>query len=139
MRRKMIATVAFGLVACGGGSGTNPSPTPSAPTTASRPSSTATIKILVPEKGATFAENDVPVRLELTGGKIVPQVSNKLTPNEGHVHLKLDGVTITILGTLHETLEDVSAGPHLLEVEFVAVDHGKFNPPVTDTTTFTVQ
>ena len=139
MRRltAMLATVAL-LGACGG----NAEPTPSPP--GERPSSPATLTIVEPAPGAEVDGDNVPVRLELEGGTIVEEVSPELTPTEGHVHLALDGETITLLGTLEENLAALAGGPlepgqHILEAEFVAKDHGFFIPRVTSTVTFTVR
>jgi hypothetical protein len=84
------------------------------------------------------------VRLELTGAKITKAVTTNLRPDEGHMHLRLDGETITVLGGLDENLADLlgrplEAGPHLLEAEFVASDHGPFDPRVTVSVPFTVK
>jgi hypothetical protein len=81
---------------------------------------------------------DVTVRVELTGARLIEEVSTDLAPDEGHIHLSLDGETITLLGTLEEVIPDVPPGPHLLEVEFVAADHGPFNPRVLQTVSFEV-
>jgi len=136
----MLATVAL-LGACGEGGG-NAEPTPSPP--GERPSSPATLTIVEPAPGAEVDGDSVPVRLELEGGTIVEEVSPELTPTEGHVHLALDGETITLLGTLEEDLATLAGGPlepgqHILEAEFVAKDHGFFIPRVTSTVTFTVR
>jgi hypothetical protein len=54
------------------------------------------------------------------------------------MHLRLDGRTITLLGSLEEDIPGVTPGPHLLEAEFVASDHGPFSPRVISSVTFTV-
>jgi hypothetical protein len=128
----VAASTALILVGCGSGDGSSSG-------SGSRPSSTAGLKILEPQPGAIVSNGDVVVRLELTGGTITSQVSTNLKPDEGHVHLKLDGRTITLLGGLQETLHDVTPGLHVLEAEFVASDHGPFDPRVLTTVTFTAQ
>jgi hypothetical protein len=80
----------------------------------------------------------VTVRLQLTGGRITNQVSTNLQPSVGHIHLKLDGRTITLLGSLEEVIPGVTPGQHVLEAEFVAADHGPFDPRVISTATFTM-
>jgi hypothetical protein len=60
------------------------------------------------------------------------------------MHLRLDGKTITILGGLDENLAELlgrppAAGPHLLEAEFVASDHGPFDPRVVASVPFRVR
>jgi hypothetical protein len=128
--------VAFVLVACGGG---GPSDQTSPPTSLARPSSSATLSIVVPEPGATIQGGSLAVQLDLVGGRIIKQVSTNLKPDEGHIHLKIDGRTITLLGSLEETIPAVALGPHILEAEFVAADHGPFNPRVLATVTFTTE
>lgn len=137
MRLKAVAALvlAVGLAACNGG-GSDQTGTPTAP---SRPRSTAKLSILEPEPGTTIQGATVTVRLELRGGRITKQVSTDLKPDEGHVHLKLDGRTITLLGTLEETIPNVPLGQHILEAEFVAADHGPFDPRVLATVTFTAE
>jgi hypothetical protein len=121
------------MAACSSGEGTDGPPTAQA-----RPSSDATLAILEPQPGDMVPGGDVTVRLELDGGRITEQVTTNLRPDEGHIHLKLDGRTITLLGSLDEVVPDVPAGQHVLEAEFVAADHGPFDPRVLSTVTFTV-
>jgi hypothetical protein len=58
-------------------------------------------------------------------------------PNEGHVHLILDGRLVSMTSSTDQTLP-LSPGTYRLEAEFVAVDHGPFDPPVTASVTFRV-
>jgi hypothetical protein len=94
-----------------------------------------------PAPGATLSGDSVPVVLELQGARIVEEVSTDLRPDEGHIHLNLDGEALTLLGGLEEDLaefkgEPLEPGQHILEAEFVAADHGFFLPRVIETTTF---
>jgi len=104
-----------------------------------RPSTTARLEILSPRPGQEFQGDpaDVPVTLRLTGGKIVAFTSSRLVPNEGHVHLILDGRLVSMTSSSDQTLP-LSPGTYRLEAEFVAVDHGPFDPPVTASVTFRV-
>lgn len=138
-------TLALGLtaVACGGGNDPpeDRSPTPDA---AGRPSSPAELTILEPEPGSVTPAGSIPVRLRLENAELVEQVTTDITPDEGHVHLSLDGEVLTLLGGLEEDLselaeEPLEPGPHLLEAEFVAADHGFFSPRVITSVTFTVE
>lgn len=132
-----IAGALLVLAACGSDAppepadGTSPSPP------LVRPSSTGSIAIVAPTPGQVV-EGDVRVRVELTGATLIEEVSTDLAPDEGHIHLSLDGETVTLLGSLDEVIPDVPPGPHLLEVEFVAADHGPFNPRVLQTVSFEV-
>ena len=139
MRRPLLfalaAVLLVGLAACPG-SDPEPNPTPT-PSQSARISSTAKVSILEPTTGAVIQGSEVRVRIELTGGRVVPQVSMNLKPDEGHIHLLLDGRVVQLLGSLDETIKDVAAGQHLLQVEFVAADHGPFSPRVLAAVSFT--
>jgi hypothetical protein len=132
--RGLAAATLAALAACGSGGGRA---TQTISPAAVRPHSAATIRIVSPEPGATVPRTGVVVRVELQGGRIVQQTSTNLRPDEGHIHVKLDGTLIDILAGLERPLPPLAPGPHIVEVEFVAVDHGPFNPRVIATVTFT--
>jgi hypothetical protein len=125
--------LAVTLSACGGGAGeaTNGG--------GDRPASTASIRILQPEPGAVVPADDVVVEVELTGATLVEEATTRVEPDEGHIHISVDGETITLLGGLREEVPGLEPGTHLLEVEFAAGDHGPFEPPVIESVTFTVE
>jgi hypothetical protein len=104
-----------------------------------RPSSTARVTILSPRPGQVFRGNpaEVPVRVRLTGGRIVPLTSTNLVPNEGHLHVSLDGALESMTSNLGTDLR-VGPGSHSVTVEFVAADHAPFSPRVRTTVRFTV-
>ena len=108
---------------------------------AKRPSSTATLTILSPRPGEVFhgAKVTVPVRLRLQGGRIVPFTSTKIVPNEGHIHLFLDGNLVSMTYGLRHSIHDVPPGAYRLTAEFVAVDHVPWNPRVRETVRFRVE
>jgi hypothetical protein len=120
------------LVACDGDGDGN------APTPAARPSSSATIRIVQPEPGETIEGGRVDIEVELTGATLVEEATTQIRPDEGHIHLALDGETIDLLAGLEETI-DVEPGTHLVEVEFAAGDHGPFDPRVVQSVTFAVE
>jgi hypothetical protein len=132
----LAAAVAVVMAACGSGGGSSDSSPPTTPVT--RPSSTAQLVIASPTPGETVTGPTVHVKLNLQGAKITKVVSTNLKPDEGHIHLRLDGRTITLLGSLEQDIPGVTPGPHLLEAEFVAADHGPFFPRVISSVTFTV-
>ena len=107
-----------------------------------RPSSTARIFIESPRPGHIYRARgelaEVPVRLRLVGGRIVPFTSTKLVPNTGHIHVYLDGALVQMTTTLRRHVA-MLPGHHTLRVEFVAVDHAPFNPDVQDTVSFVVK
>lgn len=105
-----------------------------------RPSSTAELSILAPKPGEQFEDGtDVVVRLELDGATISKTVTKNIEPDTGHIHIRLDAKTVTLLGSLEQTLPEVGEGRHVIEAEFVAADHGPFDPRVIETTNFVVR
>jgi len=104
-----------------------------------RPSTRATVEILSPRPGQVFHGNPahVPVRVRVVGGKVVRFTSQNLVPDEGHVHLFVDGALVSMTYTLQRTVS-VLPGHHRLQAEFVAVDHGPFDPRVLASVPFQV-
>ena len=104
-----------------------------------RPASQARLEIVSPRPGQVFQADpaDVQVHLRLIGGRIVGFTSSRLVPNGGHVHLILDGRLVSMTSSTDQTLA-LSPGTYRLKAEFVAVDHGPFDPPVTASVTFSV-
>lgn len=134
MRRSITcAILAVALVGCGRGAYLGGD--------ATRPASTATLAITEPTPGARLAADKAIVKLVLTGGRVLEKASKTITPDTGHIHVRLNGTTLTLLAGLEFDLAALNKGPlekkqHILEAEFVAADHGFFNPRVIVTTTF---
>jgi hypothetical protein len=133
----LAATLSLVLVSSGacGGSGSD---TGSASTLA-RPSSTGQLTIVSPTDGEVFHDPTVPVKVKLTGARVVPATTTNIVPDEGHLHLTLDGNIVTMNFTTTDQLTDVTPGLHTLQVEFVASDHLPFDPRVIEQVTFEVQ
>ncbi len=131
--RTLVVAVVFavGAAACGGGGDDGAAP-PDA-----RPSSTAVLAIVDPANEATVPPGPLNVRLDLQGARIVDAATTVLRPDEGHVHLNLDGKLVSMAYGLEQQV-DVTPGIHQLVAEFVAGDHAPFNPRVTVTRTFAV-
>jgi hypothetical protein len=108
------------------------------PPAAVRPRSTASISFAEPTPDQTVMGNTLDVRLRLDGGAIVQSSSTTLTPNTGHIHVYVDGaiVSMTYGDEQRIAIGDLEPGPHVLEAEFVAADHGPFNPRVMAITQF---
>jgi hypothetical protein len=104
-----------------------------------RPSTAAQLEITSPTAGEVFRGGPVTVdvTMRLEGGQVVPFTSLRLVPNEGHIHLYLDGALVSMATGLSAEVT-AQPGPHQLVAEFVAVDHGPFDPPVRATVTFSV-
>ena len=134
--RSLTLGLALALTACSGGS--SPSATVAA-TASQRPSSTAKVTIVSPTNGEVVKGPDVVVKVDLTGAKIVQATSTDLRPDEGHIHVSLDGQLVTMTSGTETTIPDVAPGHHVVQVDFVANDHGPFFPNVVAVTSFEVK
>lgn len=103
-----------------------------------RPASTATLTIRRPAAGEDAHGAQVEVVMELTGGRVIDTATTTLTPDTGHIHLSLDGrlVSMTYGVVQLVDLTGLTPGSHTLRAEFVAADHGPFNPRVASTVRF---
>jgi hypothetical protein len=123
------------MAACGGGSpSTGASPT----TPTARPSSSATIEFISPTNGDVVRSDRVKVKLSLQGARIVPQTTTNIRPDEGHIHLLVDGTIVSMNYGLEDTI-GVKPGQHVLRAEFVAADHRPFDPRVFTEVVFEVK
>jgi len=107
-------------------------PTPVAAPSSSlgpRPASPATVEIVEPTANSTVTGTSVHVVLKLTGGTIVQQTTTAIKPDEGHVHLYVNNVLVSMNYGLEQDLP-VQPGTIVLKAEFVASDHAPFNPRV---------
>ncbi len=103
-----------------------------------RPHSTATLQILEPLPGSVITNTKLRVRLALNGGRIIQETTTRLAPDEGHIHLLVDGQIVSMTYGLDQEV-DVAKGAHLLQAEYVANDHFPFNPRVIVVSTIVVQ
>jgi hypothetical protein len=132
----VLGVLVLGTSACtGGGASASPTTGSASP----RTSSTAKLAILSPKTGSVVHGTTVDVRLSLEGAHIVKATSTNLRPDEGHVHLILDGQLISMNYSLTNQITDVSPGHHLLQAEFVANDHFPFDPRVIAVSSFQVK
>jgi hypothetical protein len=108
------------------------------PPAAIRPRSTATLSFVEPTPNQVVTGSTLDVRLRLDGGRIVQGSSTTLTSDTGHIHLFVDGaiVSMTYGREQRVPLGGLEPGPHVLQAEFVAADHGPFDPRVTATEQF---
>jgi hypothetical protein len=105
-----------------------------------RPSTTGSLEFVSPRQDQVFHGDptSILVELRLDGATVVPTSSLRLEPNEGHIHLALDGSLVSMTTGL-EARMSASPGSHELQAEFVAIDHQPFDPRVIATVTFVVQ
>jgi hypothetical protein len=131
----LLTTLTAVAAACGGAI----TPThPTIPSTGPRPSSPATVEIVQPDQGATISGETLHVVLKLNGATIVQQTSTTIRPDEGHVHLYVNNVLVSMNYGLEQDLP-VTPGSTVLRAEFVAADHAPFSPRVwSDEIVFTV-
>ena len=128
-RRIHLVVLAVGLVlgACGGGDdagGSGDSDSPSA-ASAERPTTTTRIQIETPTPNEVTGP-DVVARITLIGGRVVQRTTGKLTPDEGHIHVTVDGKLVSMAYQNEQAINGLTAGQHSIEAEFVAVDHAPF-------------
>ena len=127
-RRGLLLSLALALAATGcTGDGA-----PSHPTIAStgpRPSSPATVEIVSPAPSTTVEGDTLHVALRLNGGTLVPQTTTVIRPDEGHVHLYVNNVLVSMNYGLEQDIP-VQPGSTVLKAEFVAADHAPFSPRV---------
>ncbi len=116
------------LAACAG-PGSDSSPTAAATTAGSRPSSPAVVSILEPKNGAVVTGPTLHIVLSLQNAVIVKQTSTDIRPDQGHLHLFVDNVLVSMNYGLVQDLP-VHKGTYVLKAEFVASDHAPFNPRV---------
>jgi hypothetical protein len=103
-----------------------------------RPTTPARIAIDSPAPNEVTGAN-VTLRLRLTGGKVVPRTSGKLSPTEGHIHVMLDGKLVSMAYGTTQDLNGLKPGPHIVQAEFVATDHRPFVNRQVAAVSFTVK
>lgn len=135
-RHALIVAAALVLAACGssadGGNGATGS-------TSDRPSSTAKLSIVTPKVGEVVHGSSVDLRVKLRGARLVPATTTHIVPDEGHLHVILDDMLISMTQGLEQTIPDVPPGDHRITVEFVASDHAPFDPRVVSVVAFEVK
>lgn len=141
-----LALAALVLTGCSGGgsssggqSGSGQATTTAGDTTAAdRPASTGKLAIEAPRNGQVVKGANLTLKVDLTGAKVVPATTTKITPDQGHLHVILDGKLISMNYGLSEKLPRLAPGTHVIQVEFVASDHLPFDPRVMTQAAFQV-
>jgi hypothetical protein len=135
-RASIAAALALALAACAPGQSQSTGvPSSLGP----RPSSPAHVAIVQPTRNSTLTGTTVHVVLKLTGATIVSQTTTAIRPDEGHLHLYVDNLLVSMNYGLEQDIT-VPAGTHVLKAEFVASDHAPFDPRVwSSETIFTVR
>lgn len=131
IRRLSVLSAAVLAVAC--------SRQPAASPSMARPSSPASVEIIQPAPSTTVTGTSVHVVLRLTGARIVTETTTNLRPDEGHVHLYVNNLLVSMNYGLEQDLP-VQPGTLVIKAEFVAADHAPFSPRVWSAeTVFTVR
>jgi hypothetical protein len=129
MMRRLTTLVVVGMLAllpaCGGSG------------SASRPRTNAQLQIINPAANATTGPN-VDLRFSLEGATVAPPTTLKLVPNQGHIHVSIDGKLISMSYGLTQPVNNVTPGTHTLQAEFVANDHQPFANRVLAAVVFSV-
>jgi len=125
----LLTGIALFAAACGGGSGS---------ATTARPHTAAKLLILSPTPNDVTGP-DVPVQFQVDGATVSPPQKNRLTPNEGHIHVTLDGKLVAMSFGTRTELSGLDPGVHTLQAEFVANDHLPFADRVITIVLFTVK
>lgn len=137
-----LALCTVALVAAGCSSGTTATTSGAAPTSTStpRPSTNATLEILSPSPNARTGP-EVRVIMRLDNAHLAPatQTGGAVRPDEGHIHLSVDGQLVAMPLRLAEPLPPLRPGPHTVQAEFVATDHLPFDNRVVAAVTFDVR
>jgi hypothetical protein len=130
-----MGAVALLLASCASGAAPSSAPAGSPAASGSRPSSPAVVGIVQPVSGSTVTGTSIHVVLSLTGATIVTTTSTDIRPDQGHVHLYVDNVLVSMNYGLEQDLP-VTPGTYVLKAEFVASDHAPFNPRVVSPEVF---
>jgi hypothetical protein len=115
----LVLAVAVTATGCGGGKPSSSSP-------GSRPRTDARIQIVQPSPNQKTGP-DVTLVVNLIGAKVVQPSKGTLRPDEGHIHVSLDGKLVSMAYTTTQDLHGLTPGSHTIQAEFVAIDHLPFN------------
>jgi len=82
---------------------------------------------------------DVTVKVNLIGAHEVQPSAGTIRPDEGHIHVSLDGSVVAMAYSTTRELKGLIPGTHSVQVEFVAIDHLPFRNRVIAAILFTVK
>src|SRR5438093_6804853 len=111
-----VTVAAMAVGACGGNE------KKASPQDSTRPLTPARVQILSPTPNQETGP-DITVELQLIGAKEVQPVEGEIRPDEGHIHVSLDGVVVAMAYGTTQTLKGLLPGQHSVQAEFVAIDH----------------
>ena len=106
---------------------------PKSGTTRAAPSDVA-ISITSPADNEVVPANEkLNVQVELDNAELTTETQGT-DPRLGHIHIYVDGSVVSMPTELNADIE-LEPGEHDLMVEYVAADHSRFEPPITDEVT----
>lgn len=79
------------------------------------------------------ANENLNVQVELENAELTTETEGT-DPRLGHIHIYVDGSVVSMPTELNADIE-LEPGEHTLMVEFVAANHSRFEPPITDEVT----
>lgn len=131
-RRLAILAISVSLAvgACGGGAGGSSG--------SHRPVTQARIQIVRPGPNEVTGP-DVHLVLNLIGAQVVQPNAGPIRPDQGHIHVSLDGQLVSMTYGTTQDLPDTPPGSHSIQAEFVATDHQPFANRVVASVLFTVK
>jgi hypothetical protein len=138
VRSAVLVLVAIVLAGCSsaasspassGAPGASGSGAPVVSPAGSRPSSPAIVAIVQPTPNQVISGSTVHVVVSIKNATIVSVTSTAIRPDQGHVHLYVDNVLVSMNYGLTQDIT-VKPGTWLLKAEFVAADHAPFDPRV---------
>jgi hypothetical protein len=128
-RRSLVVGVFAAVLVAACSPSSTAAPRSTGPSIGPRPSTPATVEIVQPKSGETITGTTVHVVLKLNGATIVGPSSTEIRPDQGHLHLYVDNVLVSMNYGLEQDIP-VHTGTVLLKAEFVAADHAPFSPRV---------
>jgi hypothetical protein len=124
----LAAALLLFVTACGG----------SSKTVTARPSTNAQLQILSPTPNQVTGSS-IDVQFGLQGAQVAPPTKLTITPNQGHIHVSIDGKLISMSYGLSQQVNALTPGTHTLQSEFVANDHQPFANRVVAAVLFKVR
>jgi hypothetical protein len=104
--------------------------------------SDVTVAIASPADGDVVPANeDLMIEVEIVNGKLVSG-STSTDPNEGHIHIYVDGQVVAMPTSESDTVvpgTNLPPGEHEVIVEFTQANHASFAPPVQTALTIVAQ
>ena len=97
-----------------------------------RPTTAAELIVVSPSQGQVFDSTQVPVEVQVVGGRIGPAETTDHKHGTGHIRIAVDGALQAMVGEARQNVE-VPEGTHDIKIEYAAGDHGPFCNPVTVT------